>query len=322
MTIGVAVPMYNAGLCIYYLLTIRYSVREDVMAKRYKPWLLCIPALFVLSTGLLTASFQLYNVADENTGGCFIAYSPYGCEDDNELECTRGKPLRISTDMLFTLFVTMPFVLSLVIVVVTNMAIFLVIRHRMKPIADRSRQFNRSLSDDLDQRIRDVAYQCFWYVAAFLTTYFAAAISQVQATEETRLEYVGLVLQQIFMPMQGLFNFLVYLRPRYIQARRGTEVPSVNREGIPTGSSNDVDRLVSRRSALRKAIFGDNSVADPEVMLQHERHNIDRQTMVEQSEQAMCIEGQQMVDRETAGSVVGGDKSPVSLEHHGNTPQH
>ncbi|KAL3910015.1 MAG: hypothetical protein SGARI_002324 [Bacillariaceae sp.] len=66
-----------------------------------------------------------------------------------------------------------------------------------------------------------VASQSFFYVAAFFMSYFPSFVLFCVENAEPGPTYFGLqVLVGALLPMQGLFNFLVYLRPYYLQKRR------------------------------------------------------------------------------------------------------
>ena len=90
---------------------------------------------------------------------------------------------------------------------------------------NRSQQTAFNNDDPQLRRIQAVATQGFLYVAAFLLSYVIAVTLRIfeglggTASDEGRL-YPLLVLQAIFMPMQGFFNLLVYVRPNYLRVRR------------------------------------------------------------------------------------------------------
>ena len=66
---------------------------------------------------------------------------------------------------------------------------------------------------------RRVATQAMWYVGAFYMTFLFATINRLvqQIVQET---YFPLIcFHAIFEPMQGLLNYLVYIRPRFLKLR-------------------------------------------------------------------------------------------------------
>ena len=60
ITLGFIVPMYNAMLCIYYLLVVKYNVRDEVIAK-YEPLMHLICICPALSATIVAATNDLFN---------------------------------------------------------------------------------------------------------------------------------------------------------------------------------------------------------------------------------------------------------------------
>jgi len=83
-----------------------------------------------------------------------------------------------------------------------------------------------SASVDRVSKAQRVANQALWYVAAFYLTFLFPTINRVveQVTSQT---YFPLVfLHAITKPMQGLLNYLVYIRPRFLKIReQNPELP-------------------------------------------------------------------------------------------------
>lgn len=66
------------------------------------------------------------------------------------------------------------------------------------------------------QRMREIAHQCFWYAAAFYVNFAAlTCIRLLQTIDPNRpLPFFLVLAAAITVPMQGLPNFIIYLRPR------------------------------------------------------------------------------------------------------------
>ena len=92
----------------------------------------------------------------------------------------------------------------------------------------REEQRLRSLQDRSKARVQAVARQACYYVAGFVLCYLPTFVIRVTAAtlalnpnEEARL-FPLLVIQAIFWPLQGLFNFLIYSRsPSYLREIEG-----------------------------------------------------------------------------------------------------
>ena len=250
--LGLSVPMYNASLSLYYFLAVRHSVREQQMERQYEPFLIYPPILFLSVCGLIAVGMGLFNVFDYNTGGCFIAPSPNGCDQDQTMDCTRGELPRISIGLFNLIVLIVPFFICIGIMFATNMSIYMSVRNKMKPMAIRSRAFDNAMSEEIEKRITEVAKQCFFYVTVFVICYVPTSISVLFPESH----YPVLILQQLLLPLQGALNFLVYIRPRYIQARNDPINRRSNGESPPISIS-------SRWRYFRIAIR-DRSVLDPE----------------------------------------------------------
>jgi hypothetical protein len=83
---------YGAWLNVYYLLTIRYNIREEVLVKYFEPVAHASVFLFYFGTALIAATIGLMNP----TGGpnCWIAGFPVGCGYFEFYPCTRGARFR------------------------------------------------------------------------------------------------------------------------------------------------------------------------------------------------------------------------------------
>ncbi|KAL3930310.1 MAG: hypothetical protein SGBAC_011820 [Bacillariaceae sp.] len=96
------------------------------------------------------------------------------------------------------------------------------------------------------KRLRLVSSQAFLFVASYIVSngstvllrlFESQAATYVEEKEMPYKHYVLMVLQACLLPLQGLFNMMVYIRPKYIKNR------------------NDLPRE-SRIWALRRAVWG------------------------------------------------------------------
>lgn len=64
---------------------------------------------------------------------------------------------------------------------------------------------------------RKVANQAMLFVLAFLMTWFFGTLTRILDLTKHRTYFPIVILHVLFLPCQGFFNALVYLRPRYIR---------------------------------------------------------------------------------------------------------
>ena len=84
---NVVTPVYNASLCVFFMLTIRKNWRDKQLLQ-IEPILHSIPILLGLTMSILGLPFDLYNPSGWL---CWIAPFPADCLFDDLVECERGE---------------------------------------------------------------------------------------------------------------------------------------------------------------------------------------------------------------------------------------
>lgn len=84
-----------------------------------------------------------------------------------------------------------------------------------------SRRRSSRLSREYRKRSRQFAIQALLYCSFFFLAFTFGSINVICVNWGPKRPYFPLmILQTIFGPLQGFFNFLVYFRPRYLAARK------------------------------------------------------------------------------------------------------
>lgn len=192
MVLGMAVPLYNASLNIYYVLTIRYNVSFQQFSK-FEPILHAVSILIPFTMALILT-----------TGGNMVPAKIGRCSPSGELS------LFMLTSILgYSFFVSIISMVSIcwtTIIQATKMAKYTNFGRRRHSAVQRTRVENDK---------RDTIRQALLYVSAFVMTYafpFAIAIS-TKAKAGGVPPYILLVFTSILYPLQGFWNFLFYIRP-------------------------------------------------------------------------------------------------------------
>jgi len=157
-----------------------------------------------------------------------------------------------------------------------------------------------------EKRLRLVSSQAFLFVASYVVSSWATYILRLfesMATDyvwEMELPYNNyalLVLQSIFLPLQGLFNMMVYLRPKYLKTR------------------SDFARE-SRTWAIRRAIWG--CKVEPVHSIHVEGVNEDAEGINKNADQQAL--SKDMISSLTTGSGGGGGgrEEGVGIENDAN----
>lgn len=263
---------YSGMLSFMFVLTIKFSVREQDLSRKYEPWMHGISISFLVVTAIMGAAMGMYG--ELNIGQfCWCAG-----EDATLFAYIVG-----GVPSFFFLF----------FIIVNNLLVYFHVRKNAKVsnqvkgasnddkdrfrilrpttsngigprqasssgsnLSSQSNESNestfsnehgtdlqtlrreeirelqreeqrlRSLQDRSRARVQAVALQALFYVVIFIITYLPTFIIRIIAaaqhlTDETKI-YPLLVIQAIFWPMQGFFNFLVYSRsPSYLREIEG-----------------------------------------------------------------------------------------------------
>lgn len=207
--LGMCSLLYNAFLAIYFLMIIRFRVHEINFAKYYEKYLHAFCIVWSTSTALVGAGMGAYREVELGPG-CWVADYPEGCSDDT-FECT--------SPMIAWIFSGIWVILTLVLVVVVNFSISRHVRRQLQRGSVRSSDPSIQI-----QRTRMVAVQASLYIAAFWACFIWTVILRIMESQNFDAEdeaaiFPVLVLQAVFVPLTGVFNLLVFLRPRYLQTR-------------------------------------------------------------------------------------------------------
>lgn len=206
---------YSAFLSFYFFTSVCLGLSEEDFTKRYERglhvWCVSFPAI----ASFVPMFFGFYGELD-NGPFCWItgpSPSEEPClSDPGAFECYA--PLLLGYSLLGIWAM-----LSVLITIVCNMAIFCLVRseiiHMNRLSADMTAQ---------NEAIQKVKTQAFLYVGTFFGTYIWSMIVRANDGADDGKElssslFVISVLQAVLSPLTGFFNLLVYLRPRYMNVR-------------------------------------------------------------------------------------------------------
>lgn len=232
LQLAIIAPLYNASLSLYYLLMIRYGWVERRLKKLRWPIQICV-LTFGIGAAVAGLFLTLYNNA---LLWCWQASYPPGCVDSSsagpsgEGTCTRGD--NANTIYRFAFFYA-PLWAAISFATVSMLATWWSIRQTVKKteqslMSSFSGKDARRLVQKMQrkERNRNVAIQCLLYLGAFYVTWTTSTILRVVQSLGQAPSY-GLVLSVgICIPIQGLLNFIVYIRPRYQRYRKAN--PAAN----------------------------------------------------------------------------------------------
>mmetsp|Transcript_26122 Transcript_26122/g.52498 ORF Transcript_26122/g.52498 Transcript_26122/m.52498 type:complete len:493 (+) Transcript_26122:185-1663(+) len=226
---GIATPLYNAALAFYYLLTIRYQWREKRM-KKAERYLLAVPLVWASGTSLAALGMTLFNNANL---WCWISSVPLGCKgslrNDGVNDCERGNNQWIYRWIFFYGPLWTAILLSGVAMLLTYFSVAQTEKASSKwknndtfkyEPTDSALRKKKEKEESDRKHSKQVSSQAFYYLMAFFLSWTPATLTRLIQMVSFKTYYPLILLMAITNPMQGLLNYLVYMRPRWLAYRK------------------------------------------------------------------------------------------------------
>jgi len=200
-------------LSIYYLATVVYSKTEEMIAQKFEPFMHAYAVLPVLVCASIGASKSYFF---SQSGQCWIA-DPclYSKECDGWDGLGKGGWLAIAS-MIWV-------VINSLVTLYCMVIIYYQINNRARAMRRYSvSQASPPVPGRMEVAANDTAIQGLLYMSAFLLTYsWAVIIALSEFINGEGSSHMLFILTAVFLPLQGFWNFLAYIRPRFVKLRRG-----------------------------------------------------------------------------------------------------
>jgi hypothetical protein len=246
----VSSPLYNATLSLYYLLMVRYNWKERDLVK-IEPIIHGIPICFGLGTAIAAAALNVYGSVDWL---CWI----------------NPNPPQSNTKIYQWSFLFGPLFFCVIFVTTAMILLYRAMRKRERVVEkyafESSMNINASFAAASNPRrstaltknktkgktkcSTEIAVQGILYVGGFYICWFFPTLQRIiELTQETRKNYYPLqFLDSFLLPLQGLFNALVYLRPKFQAYRKKHPEVSCCRSLFRTTTNASTSRYSSNYS--------------------------------------------------------------------------
>jgi len=215
--LGMAVPGYMAMLSVSCFLSIVLRVSERTIVHRCEVFMHVIALLPMLSVAIAGAVGRVYN---SETGQCWF-------EETLCKENCKGFNLKGFGNSSWMVLVTIIWIaFTICIIFITMLGIYFTIRNRatkmrsyeFQPKGQSQTNLERQRQPSaIERRAYESAKQAMLYICSYVLTYIWSGIHLCLYRGRSDVVYM---LTGIFLPMQGFWNFLVYIRPRFIGFRR------------------------------------------------------------------------------------------------------
>lgn len=196
---------YNSLLAMMFLSVVRYHCVEARLTKMM-PYFIYTPIAIlaiILMPVLIKGGFNF-----NGRSTCSIAPSPLNCQTDPTIECERGESMFVYGEMV-----------QLSAMVIGNICLTYAMVMLYWTVLQIERQMDRYDIEGCTNRrhSKQVGVQGIFYVVAFYLTYLPMLIG-VLLSIMGKHDPVWLSLTvATIQPLQGFYNVVVYLRPRYLK---------------------------------------------------------------------------------------------------------
>ena len=218
--------MYNASLAIYYVLVIIKGWPDDDV-DRIEPFLHGNAIAWGLGTGLASLGLNLFNQVGWD---CWIASAPLGCQEswnspDGTTTCERGDNGSIYQWAFYyaPLWFVIVFVACLMYWVYHDVSTherqMQSANQRRSAVWHRQQQTSEAPPSNRISNEKKIAGQAAAYVGGFFITWLFPTIFQIFIVTMGNPPWILLFLTAFFVPIQGVFILVVYIRPAYLKYR-------------------------------------------------------------------------------------------------------
>jgi len=230
---GLAIPFYNLSLSVYYMLVVVYGFNQSRIA-RIELFFHAVPIFAGLGTA--TASLFLDLLHNSNLW-CWIA---------------TNNTLDNNFDLYRWVFFYVPAWLCIIGVTVTMAMICISV------LKEERRSANLRRISTKKNLGKQVAWQALCYVGALYIAWVFATTSRIVQKITGKIPYPLLVAFVATLPGQGFWNFLAYIRPRYLRYMklRNKKRNKKEQNASQNASMNPTNSLPP--VSILKGINGDN----------------------------------------------------------------
>ena len=213
--------LYSACVAIYFLWVIQYGWREPRLQKA-EWWMHLVNNTVGWGIGIAGFPLELYNPFFM---ACSIQASPIGCTQsykatpEKPANCVRGDNAAI---FQFTTWWTIIWGAFLVMTCCLVSVYWHIRSHEQKVRrfsfpSSSTASAGRQRQDKSFQKSRKFAKQSFLYSWFFFLSFVFVMVSNILGQfSPSKQNFVVMCLGAVFFPLQGFFNCIIYLRPRYL----------------------------------------------------------------------------------------------------------
>ena len=193
--IGLAVPAYNASLCLFFFLAICKNYDHEVFIEKIEPFCHVFALAYPLISATICASLGLFN--GNGSGNYCWLY------DEND---------PFHSFLISFICGPLPVALAFLIILYTMISINMHVKRRNR--VSRRHSFTQVDTPTMTHVQQNAVTQAILFTSAFFLTYIWTSLTiPLKASGVLGDADSYLLMQSIFLPLQGFWNFIIFARP-------------------------------------------------------------------------------------------------------------
>jgi hypothetical protein len=208
--------MLSAGVCVYYLFFVYFQWSEEKIL-RYQRVLIMFPIIWGLITAILPLAQGMINPGPRT---CWLRPAPLACTGS---ECT---PDEFYYELYQFIFLQIPRWISFGVGVISMCCVYYKVSKDEREHGGQAPagwlwfvQPEEGQDASRAMRSRRMARQAFWYLLNFFLTYVGSTARTIVLAYDGKPSFGLRCFITIFLPWQGFWNAIIYIRPRYMRNR-------------------------------------------------------------------------------------------------------
>lgn len=211
ITLGLSVPCYTCMLCLYYLGVIKYNMTDEAL-EQYERLMHITSISIPLFVSIFALSFDLFH--PRTSRGCWLGDRCTFVDVKEEEECQATPESLLQTVRIILLTYL---VIIFVVIVYSMGSIYFFVRKRTLAMT-KYESFGRgnSVTGNKESKgVQEETYiQAMMYIMAYLCTFIAPFLNFWLGDG-----FAAQLFSRLFYPLQGFWNFITFIRPRYVLIR-------------------------------------------------------------------------------------------------------
>ena len=210
----VASPLYNCSICIYYLIEIKYTHLQRHL-DRIEVFLHAVPVLTALTLSTTLLSIKAFHPDVTN---CF----PFVCKYNPKVPCNEG--YNDAEDVFSYIYVSLLWGVVPLVIFFSMITIYREVatqETRINQFTFGNRGSISAQRNTAAARNRAVAYSLAWVLTWLI--YFCNLMIRMTRGDKA-VPFVMAALQYTMLPLQGFFNFIVYIFPTLMRNLKRQEL--------------------------------------------------------------------------------------------------